>query len=1522
MASKNLYFIKYSSLNTIFRCYIGLNDILVDAGTDGSAFVWVDGNTSTYRNFGTSGATYPADTADYDCVSFRYKPGGAGPISNGWINHFCNILIDCHFCTKPATPNVCDLIYEGSCYRVFEVSTGINWLDAQSSCAVWGGDLTSIATQRENNYLYTIIMSNNCWIGLNDRSVEGTYTWSDDTTVSYANWTNLPTTAGNCIEINTDGGVSWETVNCEDNLNTFVCKRASTSTVTIVDRFGELTNERFDFQLLNSNTFLFTSLTLACGGVESNVIVWNFSEDSDLSNSVSMIATYSSTETGLSWLVVNITRQGYYQCQTSTSSYIIGLYDPSLTTVAVEEETYIYIVGVDSEDILLLCDPTEIGSLSAIMWDSVYNNPININNVSATLPTESRAFSCMRDTATIVMIYLSVTVPEISVFYGQFLAESFSSTYPSTNKIAIPLESIDISMFINLIGKWNIPGDMNSTDSTIDIAEFMEENAGLYTFYTDNNWNQEEAIVMQINITSAPPRPGLIPDEEFTYGGTSFGLISKSTGLDWLSAQLNCNNWGTRGNLVTIKSAVEDSLLLYSSTDINTYFGCWIGLNDIENDAGTNASAFVWVDGSSSTYRNFDSQIGINPGDGNSAWDCVRFRYRNGVGELSTDWINRGCGDMRNCYFCNQPAKPSECDLIYNGSCYRLFEVSDGINWLNAQSTCAVWGGDLTSITTERENNYLYTIIPDTVSNCWIGLNDRDGEGTYTWTDGSVYSHTNWTGSEPSNSNEDCVDIIRAGEAQTPNISLTYDDTTFGYFIAGPINWTNAELECNNWGGNLATIKSAKEDSLLFYSITDIYTAFSCYIGLNDIDVEAGTDTSEFVWVDGSNSIYRNFQSNFGKESPSGVADYDCVRFRYSNGPGILSTGWLNRRCSATRSCYFCSKPGDSQGCDLIYDGFCYRLFEVSTAINWLDAQSSCAVWSGDLTSITTERENNYLYTIIPDTVSNCWIGLNDRDNNDGTYTWIDDSTSTFTNWGGSTPNAGNADCVDIIRTGIGSWETVDCETTMINAFLCKRPSSITTVPEITIQIDNISVSKFTDVCPTMNEFAIPLLTQDITLSTNIIGYWTVLGIAKPTGSTTAIENFMEVNTGLYQFYINNRAGVDVCAIQVTLISSPAITAMNPEEEFILDDTTFGYFNISSGINWITAQLNCINWGGNLATIKSAEEDSLLFYSSTDINTYFSCWIGLNDIENDAGTDANAFVWVDGSSSTYRNFGTLGQSYPVATATSDCVRNRYKSTGELSTGWANQACSDTTNCYFCSKQVNSQGCDLIYNGFCYRVFEVSDAINWLDAQSSCAIWGGDLTSITTERDNTYLYTIIPDTVSNCWIGLNARDNNDGTYIWIDDLVSTYTNWLSSPPNAGNEDCVEITSAGGGSWETVDCETTINAFLCKRNSSVAIVGGFGQLTNGRLDFVTISENTFLFTPHTLAYGGEENIAITWLFSENSDLSSSQPETPTYENMEAGWSWLAVDITKQGYYQCEVNSLTYTIGLYDPSLTTGK
>ena len=79
---------------------------------------------------------------------------------------------------------------------------------------------------------------------------------------------------------------------------------------------------------------------------------------------------------------------------------------------------------------------------------------------------------------------------------------------------------------------------------------------------------------------------------------------------------------------------------------------------------------------------------------------------------------------------------------------------------------------------------------------------------------------------------------------------------------------------------------------------------------------------------------------------------------------------------------YFFQTPGNSNGCDLIYEDYCYQTFTSSVGINWNDAQSTCAVWGGDLTTIPTERVNNFIQTVLSDTTNAYWIGLYEENGN------------------------------------------------------------------------------------------------------------------------------------------------------------------------------------------------------------------------------------------------------------------------------------------------------------------------------------------------------------------------------------------------------------------------------------------------------------------------------------------------------------------------------------------------------------
>ena len=90
---------------------------------------------------------------------------------------------------------------------------------------------------------------------------------------------------------------------------------------------------------------------------------------------------------------------------------------------------------------------------------------------------------------------------------------------------------------------------------------------------------------------------------------------------------------------------------------------------------------------------------------------------------------------------------------------YRLFE--EKLNWNDARAKCQLHGGDLISITSKQEEAKIKGLLSGYPNNThfWCGLNDKEVEGTYVWSDGSEYSYHNWRKDEPNNvhDSEDCT---------------------------------------------------------------------------------------------------------------------------------------------------------------------------------------------------------------------------------------------------------------------------------------------------------------------------------------------------------------------------------------------------------------------------------------------------------------------------------------------------------------------------------------------------------------------------------------------------------------------------------------------------------------------------------------------------------------------------------------------------------------------------------------------
>ncbi|XP_034003338.1 CD209 antigen-like protein C [Trematomus bernacchii] len=95
-------------------------------------------------------------------------------------------------------------------------------------------------------------------------------------------------------------------------------------------------------------------------------------------------------------------------------------------------------------------------------------------------------------------------------------------------------------------------------------------------------------------------------------------------------------------------------------------------------------------------------------------------------------------------------------------SCYLL--STEKAYWEQSRDNCTAEGADLVTVDSNKELYFLDAMMSNSSmieGDTWIGLSDREEEGTWKWVDGSPLTLTFWSRGEPNNDHrgEDCAHI-------------------------------------------------------------------------------------------------------------------------------------------------------------------------------------------------------------------------------------------------------------------------------------------------------------------------------------------------------------------------------------------------------------------------------------------------------------------------------------------------------------------------------------------------------------------------------------------------------------------------------------------------------------------------------------------------------------------------------------------------------------------------------------------
>uniref|UniRef100_G1N6I5 Macrophage mannose receptor 1 n=1 Tax=Meleagris gallopavo TaxID=9103 RepID=G1N6I5_MELGA len=282
------------------------------------------------------------------------------------------------------------------------------------------------------------------------------------------------------------------------------------------------------------------------------------------------------------------------------------------------------------------------------------------------------------------------------------------------------------------------------------------EKCGVFYGYNDMKWNDIFCEHMQDYVcqikkgASLKPEPTSTFDHEYIVSEDDWIIYNhkeyyfSKEAMPMEKARDYCKKNG--GDLAIIESESERTFLwkytFYKDRGNNFFIGLTVSLD----------KTFRWVDG---TTVNYVAWAPNEPNFANNDENCVVMYTQTGT------WNDLNCGSIELfiCERLNSTVRPSiaptvpppkggcpEDWLLFDNKCFKAFGLNENytLTWHAARNNCITFGGNLATVSKKENQAFLMSLLKNTATDAWIGLNDINHEHTYLWTDGSPVYYTNW----------------------------------------------------------------------------------------------------------------------------------------------------------------------------------------------------------------------------------------------------------------------------------------------------------------------------------------------------------------------------------------------------------------------------------------------------------------------------------------------------------------------------------------------------------------------------------------------------------------------------------------------------------------------------------------------------------------------------------------------------------------------------------------------------------